>query len=380
MDKLELTLAPLFQGLSDGICVSDAEGRILYLNHAAERLFGSVLASTAGRSICDLLCGRLTVAGDPECASHCPLRDLRDPRDGQKSVTFMGSYEQKPAYRWLEVDIKRLQNGKGVRVRCIRMPASALDADQREKHFTIIEDAAAELELERRKEDWHSMLAHDLRSPLTNVFGILKTMEEDAVKAKASVPPNLEMLAIGVRNCRRIMELIDLYLDTAKFDAGAMSVVIASFNLAPVVRRCVEEQLFFAKERRIEVAVDLPLDFEVEADPQLLPRAIQNLLHNALKFSMEGGHVDISAKLVGPDAAEISIRDDGPGIAPEEIPRLFDRFHQAKAGRQGNGVGIGLGLAFCRQALEAMHGRVSVESPPGSGSIFTLHLKRSVPK
>jgi signal transduction histidine kinase len=371
MSDIETTLAPLFDGLSDGICISDAENGILYINPAAERLLGVDLRDALGQKSCSLLCGRLAVEGSPECASQCPLRA---PQDSHRAVTFVGLYSPKPAFRWVETEVRRLENGGHVRVRCARMPAPMLEPERGERRFTIIEDVAAEMELERRKEDWRSMLAHDLRSPLTNVYGLLRAVQDENATPSPQ-PIDRGLIDIGVRNCRRIMEILDLYLETAKFDAGSMPVEIAEHDLRELVAGCVEEQGFLAKERRVEIRQEIPAALRVRADRRLLYRAVQNVLSNAVKFSPAGGRVDISAKDAGDDRVELAVRDAGPGIPAEEIPRLFDRYHQAQAGRRGMVPGTGLGLAFCRQALEAMGGRVTAESGPGAGSVFTLHLK-----
>ena len=171
-----------------------------------------------------------------------------------------------------------------------------------------------------------------------------------------------------------MMELIDLYLDVAKLDAGQMAVESARLNLATVAHKCMEEQASLAAERRIDVSLDIPLVLTVEADDRLLSRVIQNVLNNALKFSPEGGRITISAAPGAREQVDVSIRDTGPGIDPEDLLRLFDRYHQAETRRAGRRPGTGLGLAFCREALEAMHGGISVESRLGSGSVFILHL------
>jgi len=167
---------------------------------------------------------------------------------------------------------------------------------------------------------------------------------------------------------------VDLYLDVSKIDAGQMRTEIKELDLAQLVRACVEEQSPLTKQRRISLAVRVPSGLKVLADAELLQRVVQNLLNNALKFTPEGGRVELSAAPEPRDAARLCFADTGPGIAPEEIPRLFDRYHQAKARREGRIKGTGLGLAFCRQALAAMRGDIRAESKPGEGSRFIIRL------
>jgi signal transduction histidine kinase len=225
---------------------------------------------------------------------------------------------------------------------------------------------------EKEREDWRSMIAHDLRGPLCSIYGVLETMRH---RIDRGGPPerDREMISIGLRNCLRMTALLDLYLDVSKFDAGRMPVEIEKLDFSSIARRCAEEQSLLARERRIALAVDVPDGLSVLADAELLPRVILNLLGNALKFTPEGGRVRLSAR-GGGNGVELSLDDTGPGIAAEELPRLFDRYHQAKAKREGKVRGTGLGLAFCRLALTAMKGDIRVESKPGEGSRFIVRL------
>lgn len=132
MDPLETTMAPLFDELSDGICATDDKGAILYMNPAAERLLGITVAETRGKTLCDLLCGRLTTKELDDCAKGCPLRDPKDPT---KAVSFEGSHYQGKGYQWTEYGIQSVDKRRSLRVRCLRMPDSC------GRHFTLIEKA-----------------------------------------------------------------------------------------------------------------------------------------------------------------------------------------------------------------------------------------------
>jgi signal transduction histidine kinase len=365
MNEDASALSPLFDRLADGICLT-SRGRILYLNPAAQKLLGVALDEVRGSSLCDLLCGHLSTTDCGNCASLCALRD---PARAEQAVTFDGRYRRR-AFDWHELKIDRIENARDLRVRCLRT-APWPDAEQADAHLVILEDVSARESLEKEREDWRNMIAHDLRSPLTSIYGILMSMQEE-LAAGAAKAPDAEMLGIGVRNCRRMVELIDLYLDVSKLDSGLMGIEPAALDLAKIVRQCVEEQSLLARERRLALRVDVPDGLMVLADAQLLPRVVLNLLNNALKFTPEGGSVSLAAGGRGP--VELRVEDTGPGIAPEEIPRLFDRYHQARARREGRIQGTGLGLAFCRQASAAMNGDIRVESTPGEGSRFILRL------
>lgn len=360
-------LETIFGNLSDGVCVSDG-GRVIYLNAAAERMLGSRALGEETRTICDLLCAHLVVSGSSECASSCPLRDPADPR---LEVTFRGRHERPPSFQWRDDDIRRVAESRALRVRCLRLPGTGRQ-DAEGLHLTLIEDASAENELERRKEDWRSMVVHDLRAPLSNVFAALRTLQEDAPGGGA---PDAETLDIALRSCRRVMGMLETYLELARMDAGQMPVELGAAPLDAAVRRVLEELSYVARERGVSVEVELPEGLGALADAGLLERVLQNLLHNALKFSPDGGRVRVSGEAVEPARAALSVRNDGPPLSAEDLPRIFQRFGRVAPGRPGRGAG--LGLAFCREALKLMGGEISVACGPETGTTFTVVLPRA---
>lgn len=358
MNPIEAMMAPLFEEVSDGVCAADAVGKILYMNPAAEALLDTTLSRSRGRTQCDLLCAHLATAAGPECASTCALR-----RPGpEKAVTFRGIHNKRSVYEWNENEFKRVEKSRHLRVRCLRMPTAA-GGD--EVHLTILEDASAELELERRREDWRNMVAHDLRNPLTVIYAAAKELQD--------ADPGSELLEICIRHCRRMTALLDRYLDVAKLESGLMIVTTTRVPAAPLLRMCVNEQLPLAHEKGVTVELEASEDLAVTADADLLTRVLSNLLNNAVKFTPRGGQVAVKGERVG-DLVVISFRDSGPGIAAEDLPALFDRYHQAAAGKQRQMKGTGLGLAFCREAVKAMNGTIGVESEPGNGSLFSLRF------
>ncbi len=357
-------LEAVFGALSDGVVLSDG-GRVTYLNPAAERLLGARSGSRREQTACDMICGHLSAEGKPECASTCPLRDPAEP---QKSVTFHGRHEPPPVYSWRELDVQKVARSRALRVRCLRLEGTN-PLGKEGLHLTLIEDAAAEQELEARKEDWRSMVVHDLRAPLSNVYAALRAVQD------GDGAHDGEALAIAVRNCRRVTGLLDVYLDLARLDAGRMKVRPGDVDLAACARGVVEELSYLARERSLSVELDVAAGLFARADEELLARVLQNLLQNAYKFSPEGGVVRVSARPEEPGRAVLTVRNDGPRITEEELPSLFRRFSRGAAGEKGRGSG--LGLAFCREALLAMGGDVAVNSSESTGTVFTVVLPRA---
>lgn len=366
---MESLLDPLFQELADGVGIAADGGEILYLNPAAQELLGVAGLAWKGMSLCEVLCGHLVGADGRDYAANCPLRRAGDRSSG---VTFQGRYGPHVTYDWRDFRIHKQEKWTQLRVRCLRMPAHAVAPAQSQRHLILIQDASAEYELEQHREDWRSMVAHDLRSPLTNIYGTLRLLE-DLPEGQTLTDGERKLIEIGSKSCRRMLELLNLYLDIAKLDAALMPVELKPIGLLEVVSLCVEQQQPLSSEKKVGISVDVPADLKVSADAELLFRVIDNLLNNAVKFSPDGGTVAVAARRDGA-AASVCVKDQGPGIPPDDIPLLFDRFHQARARRAGKTQGTGLGLTFCREAMRVMHGEIGVSSSPGKGAEFILRL------
>ncbi len=335
----------LFDDLSDGVCLSDSDFRVLYLNPAAERMTGVTAAQTERATICELMSVALPTPGLRACVENCPLRDKSST---QAAITHAL---------------------KGLRIRCLRMRGEWLDG--RPGYLTLIEDDSAQVELERHKEDWRHMIAHDLRAPLTVIMGTLGALAE-APEGEALAGELKRLVELSRRSGDRMLELLNLYLDIAKLDAGLMPVELQPIDLGALAAEVVEEQAPGAAARGLRMSLDVPQGLLALADRGLLARVIQNLIENAIKYNVEGGAVAVTGRAASDGQVSLSVKDTGRGIAPEDMPFVYDRFYQAKARREGRVQGTGLGLTFCQQAMQAMRGSLFALSEPGQGTEFTI--------
>lgn len=339
-------LRPLFDCLTDGFCIADAEGRLLYANSAAGRLLGPAAKAAGDTSICDLLC---TFLEGPHgvAAASCPLKVPHGSRD---ALTFKGKYRP---------------TGRDLRLRCLRVRLPSV-----ERHFLIIEDVTDQAERGRRREEWRQMLAHDFRAPLTIMDGVLRAVA-DLGPGHVLDRDDVEFVESGIRNSRRLDDLIESYLETTRLEDGAMPVRALAVDVDRLIAGVVADEAESARQRGLTLAAGPPSGLTAVADPDLLRRAALNLVGNALKFTPAGGHVRADASR-GDRAVLIRVADDGPGVPAKDLPRIFDRFYQGANHERGHG--LGLGLTFCRAAMRAMGGEVAVESEEGKGSVFTLRL------
>jgi PAS domain S-box-containing protein len=216
-----------------------------------------------------------------------------------------------------------------------------------------------------------SSMSHELRIPLNSVIGF------SGVLLQGLPGPLTEeqhrQLEIIMAAGRRLTATIDDVLDISGIDAGKADVEWEQFELDTVVASVTAGHEAAARERGVELGLDRPDGpVRVVSDRHKVGKIVQELLENAVKFT-NGGSVRVGLSVEGDEAA-VRVRDTGIGIALEDLPDVFEEFHQAKLPDGGRPEGAGLGLAICRRLAELLGGSLTVESEPGSGSTFTLRL------
>ncbi len=221
-------------------------------------------------------------------------------------------------------------------------------------------------ELARLKSDFLASVSHELRTPLTAVLGFAQTL----MTRELPDATRRELLARVVEQGDRLRRLVDDLLDATTLERGGMAVTVAPVAVAPMLRRVA--QAFPGDGHRVEITIpaDLPA---VPADETRLEQVLTNLVHNAMKYSPEGTAVYLTAEVLH-DEVRLSVRDEGPGIESAFLPRLFEAFTQADSGDTRRHSGVGLGLYITRGLVEAMGGRIDVDSTVGVGTSFHVTL------
>lgn len=240
------------------------------------------------------------------------------------------------------------------------------------KHQAEVQREVAE-QLRRRQELRETLtdfLVHDLRSPLTNVISGLETFKL-TVQDQLS-PEDAELLELSLIGAHRLLTMVNSLLDLRKMEEGKFPLYLKEFSPEDAISEAIRQVQLWAKQNgtiiRTEVAPDLP---NLVADRWVLIRVLVNLLSNALKYTPAGKTITVSAQ--GTDEGiHFAVTDEGPGIPKEYVDRIFDRFVQVEARKAGAPVGTGLGLTFCKLAVEAHGGRIWLESEVGKGT--TVHF------
>ena len=208
-------------------------------------------------------------------------------------------------------------------------------------------------------------IAHDLKSPLTRLRGqaeMVLTRKADKEDLEAAAASTLE-------ECDRLLAVVNTMLDLSEAEAGVLSGESQRVDLRSLVREAYELYLPTAEEKGLSLTLEAQAAVEVLGSAHRFRRILANLLDNAIKYTPPAGGVAIEAQVQG-GWARVAVRDSGPGIAAEDLPKIFDRFYRADQSRATPGSGLGLSLA--RALARAMGGDLTAESTPGGGSLFTL--------
>jgi len=213
------------------------------------------------------------------------------------------------------------------------------------------------------------MMVHDLRSPLTVMMVSLEMVQADS--GGLLPPESRDTLAATFRATQRMARMVNTVLDLSKLEAGRMSMHLQPCDLAGLLQEVVDSQRDLAGSRRL--ALEVPMPISVRADRDLLFRVFQNLISNAIKFTPEGKGIWIRAE-EAEGWALIRFIDQGPGILPQDRERIFEKFGQVEGRGKPGWASSGLGLPFCKLAVEAHQGTLGLESAPGEGSCFLLRL------
>ncbi len=220
---------------------------------------------------------------------------------------------------------------------------------------------------ERNRQELLSMVVHDLRAPLGNIISGLELLLTASEEGEEDLP-FAEILSISLRSARRLDQLIRDILDIGRLQARARSLLLTEFDVGALVREAVEMVVTMAEHSHQTVRIVLPEEEAVmmQGDLDLLRRVLVNLLDNSVKHTPEGGWIEVRVQREG-DVVHFSVTNNGPPISPAYLPHLFELYFTGESGRRR---GTGLGLAFCRLAVEAHGGRIWVENPADEGPVF----------
>jgi PAS domain S-box-containing protein len=335
-------LAEIFAHTSDGVLVVSPERVIQRWNQGMERITGVSEAEAVGRTWQEVL----GTEDDPLCLS------------GEEGAPVHS--QDLPVVRadgtpgWLHYTCNAIRDGDG------KVKGAVI----------VARDVTADLELAQLKTDFVATISHELRTPLTPLKGFLSTLARGVLEE--SEADRLEYYRIMLKQTERLERLITDLLEVSRIESDHPPIDGREVDLVEVAEEPVQELARQHPHRRIElVAPEGPV--HVLADPFRVQQILSNLLSNAIKYSPSSSPVEVGVSFRD-QAAVVSVRDEGEGIALSEQDRIFERFQRGESGLVRETGGTGLGLYIAKRLVEAMSGRLWVVSRPGAGSTFSFSL------
>jgi two-component system phosphate regulon sensor histidine kinase PhoR len=338
-DEHEAMLA----SMEEGVLAVDTSGRIVSLNEACARLLGGTVASLAG---C-LLHGAVRKPG--------LLRFIDQALEANQSLDDELQFPGDPD-RWLHAHAAALHDAEGRRTGVL----------------IVLYDMTRLRQLENLRRDFVANVSHELRTPITSIKGFVETLLDEEMTDSDNA---LRFLEIIHRQVNRLEAIIADLLSLSRIERGAegQTIPLEPAPLGDVLRAACEMCLQKAAEKQITIDIECPADLAANLNAPLLEQAVVNLLDNAIKYSDPHATVRVKAEREGA-GTKISVSDEGCGIAPQHLPRLFERFYRVDKARSRELGGTGLGLSIVKHIMAAHRGSVAVESVVGRGSTFTLRL------
>jgi two-component system phosphate regulon sensor histidine kinase PhoR len=327
-------LRSILASMAEGVLVTDAEGRALLANPAFTRLFG----------IRGAIAGKVPI----ELARERSLQQL------------VAATLQTGAAGAAELVVQRGER------RHVALLASPLGRSS--GVVVVARDVTPFVRLNEMRRDFVANVSHELKTPLAAIRGMAETLRDGALGDLETAD---RFLARMLEQCGRLQALVDDLLTLSRLEGPAGSVERQPVDLGELARVAAEVVAPTAAER--DVAVEVAGDERLPGDADALERLLVNLLDNAVKYNRPGGSVRLAVRRTG-DEVVLEVRDTGIGIAPEHLPRIFERFYRVDRARSRSEGGTGLGLAIVKHVAQLHGGRVEVESEPGAGSTFRVIL------
>ena len=332
----------LFNSMSEGVLVLDAEGRVRLVNQALERLLG-ISGDIRGRTVMEALRLHQVQALVNRTLVEGQVQDF-------------------------ELELPGLDGDLSFQVNS----AVVLGADGRQQGLILVcHDLTRLKQLENTRREFVANVSHELRTPLAMIKGYVETLI-DGAKDKPEVAT--KFLQTIEKHADRLTYLIEDLLTISRLESGQIVMNLQRAELRGVAEHVLTDLESRAAAKQVKLLNEIPADAAARADAERLQQVLFNLVDNAIKYGRTGGSVVIGARRNEKKQIELWVRDDGPGIPAEAQPRVFERFYRVDKARSRDAGGTGLGLAIVKHIVQSHGGEVWVASEPNQGAAFFFTL------
>jgi len=335
----------IIEHIADGVIVTDLEDRIVRVNSLAETWFSISEEEDRGRLVEEIIRDK-------------SLKDLlKRIKDGSPrgSCEFKFNIEPQNEKRIFQAHSSGIKSEKDVLVNIV----------------TVIRDITRIKEAERVKNELVSMVAHELKSPLSAIYGFSELL----VDSKIPDPQAAEYVRVISSEATRLTNLINKFLDISRLESGRTQINLSPFNIKAVVVKTIDTFKNQLSKKKIRIVVDVEKNIpDAWGDQDMIEQVLVNLLSNAIKYSPKKAKIGIEAKSKD-NLISVSVVDNGYGIPEESLNRIFDKFYRVTESEVDNEEeGTGLGLSLCREIISRHGGKITVKSKLGVGSVFSFTI------
>ncbi len=371
----------LVEGVRDyAILTLDTRGNVTSWNDGARRIKGYEAAEILGKHVSIFYTPEERAEGRPDRELREAVRDGRYEDEGWR-VRKDGSRF------WANVIVTPIHDDRHSLVGFSKITRDFTERRRELDELRASEERAVRMseqlallyrraqEATRMKSEFLANMSHELRTPLNAIIGFAELLHEGDVPCES--PQRQEFLGDILRSGRHLLALINDVLDLSKVEAGRMEFRPQPLRLDELINEVVNVLRPSAERKQLQLSAEIdPTLGEVMLDASRFKQVLYNYLSNALKFTPERGHITVRARPEGKEEFRLEVEDDGIGIAPGDLERLFVEFEQLDSGLTKHHAGTGLGLALTKRLVEAQRGKVGVRSDKGKGSVFHAVLPR----
>lgn len=335
-------LASILSNMSDGVIATDETGQVIVMNRRAEQILELKAEEAIGKPIDEVLSMEEELTFTEHTDHNNSMMLQREASDGE----------------------------------LVKVRVNFTSVGRKSKGMTgliaVLHDVTEEEKMESSRREFVANVSHELRTPLTTIKSYLEALEDGALEE-----PELAKRFIGVTRTEseRMIRLVTDLLHLSRFDSHQAIMLKEAVDIESMLEEVVDRFSFQLQQRSITIETHIQHDLpRVSCDPDQIDQVLDNLISNAIKYSYEGGQVEIAAQQVDQHFVEIYIKDNGIGIPQRHLERIFERFYRVDKARSRNMGGTGLGLSIAREIIKAHGGTIKLESEINKGTKVTFTL------